>query len=370
MNSLKHRLTTLFILISFSLIWIVIIPGLVAYREGVFYKSGVEARLPTHSTRAVASYDVYRQTQTTHALAVAEIDRQLNELLQRKDNSAQIDSLIKLRQIYREEQTNSKPPITPSPYFGNRTPSYTFISYIFLGISLFLLMPVHLRTLNLRKTIVLGLVLYVGWMFTSWIRNFIVYDEGRTIFSFVNYDIGPLSFLLQELRMLVLCMIIAALWQGWTAYFNIVDDQYRRDSAHEESLVALGNNALFITHMFNRWQLNSVALLGAFLPWTFLYWSNIVNYGDSRYVIPALVSHLYWIVSWGLTTAPLIYAYKRWAAAKTKALAQAATTDRQREPDRSINFLKEINPISSFQVFGAGVATAISFLLPFKDLIF
>lgn len=370
MNSLKQRLITLFVIISFSLIWIVIIPGFVAYREGVFYKSDVEARLPSHSTRAVSSYDLYRKTQTNNALAIAEIDRQLTELLQRKENTAQIESLIKLRQIYREEQTNSKPPITPSPYFGNRTPSYTFISYIFLGISLFLLMPVPIKTLNLRKAILLGVLLYAGWMFTSWIRNFVVYDEGRTIFSFVNYDIGPLSFLLQELRILGLCLMIAALWQGWTSYFTTVADQYRRDSAHEESLVSLGNNALFIAQMFNRWQLTSIALLGAFLPWTFLYWSNIVNYGDSRYVIPALVVHLYWIVSWGLTTAPLIYAYKRWAAAKTRALAEAATSNRQREPDRSIKFVREINPISSFQVFGAGVATAISFLLPFKDLVF
>ena len=369
-RSVQDSLAIIFIIVTVTLIWVFVIPGIVAYREQVFYTRDIETKIPKHSTSAVSSYDSYRKNQEAKRQAIAVIEVEISNLLQRKENNLAIENLNKLRQTYKDELANLKAPITLSSYTIGRTLYYTFVAYIFLGVSVCLLMPIRLRALNLRKIVLVGVAIYVGWMFTSWIRNFVVYDEGRTIFSFVNYDIGPRSFLLQEMRILVMSIFISALWQGWIKYFEVVREQVKNNSFKPQSLSSLSEYSYSITQMFNRWQLNSIALLGAFLPWTFLYWSNIVNYGDNRYLIPAFVVHIYWMVSWGLTTIPLIHAYNSWTAKKAKCLSDAADSSNEKEPERSINLTREINPITTLEVFGAGLATVISFLLPFKDLVF
>jgi hypothetical protein len=367
--SLKDGLKTIILLITLSFIWNIVIPGIVAYSEGVFYPKDVEAKLPRHSPEALSKYFAYKKNQQDYTQRLSDIDTQIASLLQRKEAYSEVENLIKLRQFYKEELANLKSPIAIKSYYGDRTVYYAFTGYICLGFLALLLMPVSLGRLNLLKVLIIGLLLYVSWMSTGWLRNFFFYDEGRTVFSFVNYDIGHVSFFLQELRILGVCLFISASWGGWMIYHRDVAEQVRGWASEPATLSRLSKHAGFITGMFSAWQISFIAIGAAFLPWTFHYWVTIVKLADGRYVMQALVMHVYWIITWTLATAPLIYAYGRWSRLKAAILERAADSELDGEPDRSINLIKEINPLSSLQIVGAGVASVLSFLLPLKDLI-
>jgi hypothetical protein len=206
-------------------------------------------------------------------------------------------------------------------------------------------------------------------VFTNWLRNFAFYDEGRTIFSYVNYDISPLSFILQELRAIVMALLISVLWQQWMIYYGEVKQQFSRWEGKSSGLADISKRSHLVADMFNRWQLNSVLVVGAFLPWTFFYWQNTVALGDSRYVVAALAMHFYWAMSWVLISAPLIYTFHKWSLLKSEVLALASDNpDDSKNVDRRISFVRETNPLSSLQIVGAGVASVVSFLLPLLDV--
>ena len=120
--------------------------------------------------------------------------------------------------------------------------------------------------------------------------------------------------------------------------------------------------------MFTKWQIFSLLLLGAFLPWTFAYWGNIIKYDDNRYIIQAAVCHFYWLISWIIATVPLIKVYNQWALLKKSAINNALAMDDLQNFNLVSNFIKEINPISNLKLTYTGLASIISFLLPFKDL--
>ena len=320
--TLKYGLKTTILLITLSLIWNFVITGIVAYGEGVFYSKDVEVKLPGHSKEALSRYSAYKKTQGDYTQKISDIDSQITSLLQRKETYSEVENLIKLRQLYKDELANLKSPIAINPFYGNRTVYYGFTGYICLGFLVLLLIPVSLRRLNLRKVLIVGLLLYVGWMSTGWLRNFIFYDEGRTVFSFLNYDIGHVSFFLQELRILGICLLISASWDGWMIYYRDVVEQLRGWDSETASLSRLSEHAHFITRMFSVWQISFIAIGAAFLPWTFHYWVTIMKLGDGRYVIQAFVMHIYWIITWTLATAPLIYAYGKWSTLKAAALGR------------------------------------------------
>lgn len=365
--TLKTALKITILIIGLSLIWNFGVAGVVAYKEGVFYANDVEGKLPSHSREALSKYDSYKKKRNNYIQIISEIDSQIENPSQIRENYGDVENLIKLRNLYREELSSLKSPISISPYYMNRPLYITFIAYVSLGILTFLLMPTSLKGLNVRKVLTVGLLLYIGWMSTGWLRNFVFYDEGRTVFSFVNYDIGPVSFFLQELRLLGACILISAVWWGWIVYFDDVLKRLQDRDSEPTSLFELSEHAYIITRMFTRWQITSIVIVAAFLPWTYHYWMLIVRQGDSRYVIHALVMHGYWAVTWILTTVPLFYVYRKWSALKTAVLSKAVSSDTNGEPDRTINIIKEISPLSNLQFAGASIVSVISFLLPLKD---
>jgi hypothetical protein len=370
MNKILSNLRTSIFILTIIVLWNIFVPGLVAYLDGVFYSDDIEAKFPKHSIKAAESYNLYKQTRVSYNQLISNTDIKINDILQKQDGFTDLETLLKLRETYRNDLTRLKSPIIVSPFYNNRSAYYFLVCYIFLSISIFLLKPESSTKLNRKKILQSTLFVYIGWTFTTWLRNFVFYDDGRTIFSYVNYDISPSSFILQEFRTLVMAFLVAVLWQQWIKYYDKVCQEtasWENDSA---SLLSMIKRADVVSNMFNKWQVNSVIIVAAFLPWTFFYWINVMYYGDSRYVVAALFMHVYWAISWILITLPLIHVYQKWTKLKSKTLATAAIkTDKKPEVDREINFLKELNPLTDFQISFAAVVSISSFLLPFVNTV-
>lgn len=209
-----------------GVIWNVIVPGVGAYIDRVFYYEDVESKFPHHSTKAAASYQAYKQSRDNYTQLISHADTQINHILKKGGENAELVNLLALRETYQREAVKLKSPILISPFYGNRSTYYFLVCCTFLSISIFLLNPEISRSLNKRKLVLFTLFIYIGLVFTNWLRNFAFYDEGRTIFSYVNYDISPLSFVLQELRAIVMALLISVLWQQWMIYYGEVKQQF------------------------------------------------------------------------------------------------------------------------------------------------
>lgn len=362
--TIKKIRKRILVIIAFSLCWNVMLPGIIAYVDNVFYKNDMEKKLPKHSKTTLQSYQKYTQSKISYINKIAIVDSQINVAINNENRNLQ--ALLNLRNDYNGELTKLNSPIIVSAFYNNRSVYYTLIAYIILCI-LLIIMPTRLRRVKATQNFALGIMLYIGWMFTSWMRNFIFFDEGRTIFSYVNFDISPVSFVFQELRTLGMCFLISTLWRGWDLY---ISDSYKAIlnwRNQPNNLQKLTNYAVIVSRMFRFWQLNSIFVIVAFLPWTIFYWTNVIEMGDSRYVIPAIIMHLYWAITWVLISIPVIIAYNKWTNLKAKAIG---TTARQlsTELDHTLNLLKEINPLTTLQIFGSGIISLFSFIYPLLDV--
>jgi hypothetical protein len=358
------------LIIVVSLGWNYALPGLVGYFNGTFYESGIEAKLPAHATSAIAKYRTYESERQQYQQMIRQADRQIEELLEKGQGSEELDRFLKVRQAYKSELASLKSPIHLLPYYGNLTNYYFSSSCAFLGLlALWGIRRSDFRV-ELSKVAITGFILYVGWASIGWLRNFVFYGEGRTIFAFANYDISRSGFVLQELRALVMFVLVAMVWE---LCFRRSDEAVREilpwDSVGD-SLRVLDDGATAISRRFAEWQITSLLLLSSFLPWTFFYYSNAIRSDDSRYILSALVMHIYWLVSWILATLPLVLSFRKWSNLRSRALAmRAGQSQDSKEIDRSIAFLKELNPLSSAQILWASVASVVSFFLPLIDLL-
>src|SRR5687767_7098897 len=120
MPKIRHSLTIVIVIILVDLAINILLPGLVAYKDRVFYLEEVEAKFPKHSTRAAESYRSYKQKRDEYIQLLANADLQVGKILQGGGNYAELDELLKLRDTYREELSILKNPIIVSPFYGNR----------------------------------------------------------------------------------------------------------------------------------------------------------------------------------------------------------------------------------------------------------
>jgi hypothetical protein len=175
---------------------------------------------------------------------------------------------------------------------------------------------------------------------------------------------------LQDVRTLILAILVAILWNQWMQYHDDVRQQVSSWKPTTKSLEPMAMHARTVSVLFNRWQLISVIIVGAFLPWTVFYWINVMTFGDSRYVVAAFTIHLHWAITWILVSAPLIHTFYAWTNLKSEALALvASSTDDSKEVDRKLAYITQSNPLTNLQIIGAGVVSIFSFLLPIINLI-
>jgi len=356
---ITRKVVTAILIVATGLILNVVLSGVFAHMDGVFYAEDIAGRLPARSVKAIAAF------KDNYTSVISDLDLRIKKALQ-EGNTSDIDRLIKLRETYQLELQKLTNPIIVSAFYENRSGYYFLVALVFVALAVFLVNPLHSGRLNRKSIFTFALIVYVGWMFTNWLRNFVFYDAGRTIFSYVNYDVGKLSFFYQEIRAGIIAILISILWHQWMAYYQEVLLKTANWEKQTMSPVQLSELAADVSGLFNKWQVASILITAAFLPWTIFYWINVMTYGDTRYIISAMVIHVYWAISWVLISAPLIHEYRKWSILKSARVARALDSAEGKDV---IEFLDGLNPLSEFQILFAAVASVVSFLFPLIGLI-
>lgn len=356
------------VIIFVSLLLGLIIPGMVAFRSGVFYESQIKHHLPHDAQVKMDAFDAH-QAQLTRG--IDQTSALLLRLAQQPGKSYNLPALIELRTELSKERDAAKPPIVLSPLYLSPIMLLWVVEFVCLGCLNFVLPPSHnlpLRTfIKNGQIFLIGLGLYVLYEWSLWFRNFVVSrSERRTVYSFANYDVSPAGFFAQEVTTIIFSLLLALLWQQWLAFFSQrrSELQERPDDARLAALDFTGVERL--SNTFLHWQVTSLLLAVAFITFTGNFWTLIARYNDARYLIPAINIHCIWMLSWLVVSAPLLLTWYSWQSTRMRAIA---TMIEQMPEDggkveATLKSLQDLQPIAFWNLAASGVATAISFALP------
>ncbi len=235
------------------------------------------------------------------------------------------------------------------------------------GVYLFLGYRAHLFRPDWR-TAGWGLAVYVFWSWPAWARNLTV-EESRAVFSCFNWDIGPWSFLLQELRSITFSLLVGGVIQ-------VLAEQQKRFAAAIAPSVSREPGSGEPAGPLPECRRCPAALAGGDVPSDggvcpvqLSLLATRRPAGETEDTSPRRSeTHLLWIVLWIAATVIVIDAIKLWSTARDKWL-----TDQFRRQDRleeSIRLASEISPIGQHQVTMAVVSGLISFVIPVLQLFF
>jgi hypothetical protein len=214
-------------------------------------------------------------------------------------------------------------------------------------------------------------------MFTwpNYLRNFVfnqyfgnLYERGRTVFGYPQWDIDQVSFVLQEARVFVMIVLISVLWQRWSLYAADIQVNTREWASDTINIAASAERAVAVSDQVSRWQSHSLLLAITFLPWSWFFWSSVADLGDNRYIYTALLIHVMWGITWYFLSLPLLYSWRAWSDYRLLAIGSMLGRAKG-EADLSLAILREIQPLSYLQFAGASIVAIAAFLWPVIQLL-
>jgi hypothetical protein len=115
--------------------------------------------------------------------------------------------------------------------------------------------------------------------------------------------------------------------------------------------------------LFLQWQVCSIVLAGAFLPYTFFFWSYVIELRDNRYLAHALIMHGLWGVSWLLISLPLAWTWYEWNT-RYKLRASIAATRPDFDKTQEHSTLELGSLLGSWNVMGSLAGVVLAFGYP------
>jgi hypothetical protein len=266
-------------------------------------------------------------------------------------------SLVESHAVLTQYAAKNPKRIHIAKYENSEVRHYFFSSYLALSLLLFL----RINELSTRrpsvdfqlvhpKAIGLGLSFFVlcGW--SNWWRNTPFGKEERTLFSYAHFDISPLGFVMQEVEvagMMILTGYVTVLFLRNFSVDHAENQSLPRD-AYDMSKEA--------KREFESWQIRSLLLVLAFLPWTMFYWRIVTSIGESRYFPSAVGIHIIWLFVWIVISVPPLRAFERWQD-------HTMACYRDRSPEE-IAKIRAIEPISQNMFAITAIASTVSFVYP------
>jgi len=247
--------------------------------------------------------------------------------------------------------------------------SRTTYCYLFASFALGLLVSRYRRPGLPWRELLYGVGIFLCWGGLSIFRAWVSADAARTIFSFVHWDVSRVECVLQEVRSVVLCVLVATIWRraeirgsewtlGWAA---------RLAAEAKFDPERLNRRADELSECVQRWYVDSLLLGLAFLPWTFYYWSLGREWGDPRYYMSTLVWHIVWGICWWVLSRPTFSAWHQFGRhrADARAWLLAHPPPESKGPlDASLQWLDDLKPVSTVRIVIIGAASIVTFFLP------
>jgi len=367
-RNVARTLAGAFVILLVSLLWTVIIPGIIAGMGHVFYKDDVVRHLPP---QAVAKLRVFGAEQKGRRQRLAAVETAIDRAIATGNGQA-LPGLLQLRASLQETDAAALPPISAIAFNLNPQLLLWPAIYACLGWLILILGPASegsLRAVMRRRAFpALAFLLYVSYEWPLWIRNFVLNTEGRTVYAYPNIDVHPGSFFAQEAVVAGFCALLALLWLQWAQFYSEV--RTLNTPVPRALPVALeGELVNEVSRLFTYWQICSVILALGFLFFTNFFWTLVAKFHDQRYFLSAIMAHLLWAVSWALISMPLISRWHYWSRVKRMALVELAAAEQGPEaPAIQKDVLFATKPFSDIGASLSGAASFVSFILPIIQL--
>jgi len=370
LNLLKpYSLILKVFIISFISIMVgVVLPGFIASKSGVFYESTMIGLLPKD---AIQKLNAYNAEQAKSMLLIKHID---DSML--KNQNATGSDLATIEYLTKRNE-NLSPPIKIMPFYLNPIMLVWGAMYASLCWLIFIFSPLknkmRLFLGSLSSIIIISALIYLSYNWTVWMRNFVLTNENRIVYSFANYDISSSSFYMQELNTYIFAILLAIVWTKWIAYSKYCINEALNSTTEKFQTSAIDNLKLEkLSKTYIHWQFSSIVLALGFIQFTSSFWDLIIRKNDHRYLIAGLTIHSLWGLSWLIISLPLILRWYNWNNIKARAINELYSEHANDENKLKLKLdtIQTLNPFGFWNITTSSVIALISFLLPIFQAFF
>ena len=223
------------------------------------------------------------------------------------------------------------------------------------------------RTTSLTLRVYLFIGVLILFRSPTWIRNILASDaNARVVYAVGNFDISRVSFFIQEILSAFVCVFIVAIWVSWADFFRF----WRRSVLAQWPAMVVDHSARLmesLTVLFIHWQICSIVLAGAFLPYSLLFWKYVISYHDARYLPAALITHLFWLITWLIISLPLTWTWYMWSVRyglfhRDLRVGLASDDDVHGQPQREAG--TPPLPINALNIAGSAIGALLTFGFP------
>ncbi len=340
------------------------IPGIANYYAHTLYDTQIPDLLPDKARQQWADYQ--KELEETRTAIASIHDRVTTS--SSSAPPAELASLIDTESELRSElkMLTNDPPIHVVGFLGPLMLIWPMF-YICVGYLIFLFSPQVSRRMHPYRYLQVFSGVYILYRWPTWTRNLPQMQYvNRRVFSNGNWDISRLSFVVQEMQALLVCGMLVTLWMIWAKFLPLWQRHMARHWAALKSNGDIDDCWRDIGDLFIHWQICSVLLAGAFVPYTFFFWTYVVDDHDKRYLPHALIMHALWGLTWMLLSLPLAWTWYQWKFRYRKfeiSLSSVSDDDDGKKKEMS-------SPISQWNVLGSLLGAIIAFLFPLLKELF
>jgi hypothetical protein len=336
-----------------------IVPGLVAYKEGMFDSESMARQMTPRLAQPLRdNIEKYRTLKSGAEHRLYEIDMQFAR--GSKLTVEEVASLNSQRSVA-ERLASTPPPVTFLPFYLSSSMLLWVTTLTPLAWLALIFHPGRnpFKFLHPGRVIISGIILYISYQWTVWTRYFILKSNGRKIIAFSNYDVSHRGFWLQEFQTILFWLLVSMICFQWLDYAQCSSPS----KLENQSMPELADRVSF---SFLRWQLTSFLLALGFIPFTAFYWDLVVNVHDTRFMLAAIILHVLWFSVWSVTSIPLFLALNRWRKFKIRRIAEAMDVGNTEAVAKSFEVAE---PIGDWSKAISAALTALSFVAPFAKAI-
>jgi hypothetical protein len=244
---------------------------------------------------------------------IAILDRQIAEDAP-TSNLNETAQLLNIRRDLKAYLDGRKPAFYIRGFYPE--PSTMFLWSIFY-VSFFWLLFIFAPHVKIEQSLTSHVLMFFGLLilfrWPTWLRNTELGNIGRTVYTPANFDISAAGFIVQEANSALVVWCMLELFLVWFSYLIL----WRKEAAALHSPRILGIDQMYflvrvLSRQFIHWQICSLLLAIAFLPYTFLFWKYVIDFGDHRYTAHALITHALWGACWISISLPLAQTWYEW----------------------------------------------------------
>ena len=348
-----------------AIVWIsviagTIIPAVVAARHHVFYQKDIEGQVIAHHVEPAASIQKEKDFLNTR---LETINSEISSDLVAASGSANFQGLVSFRSNIQKELSRLDEQIVVTPFFLNDLMVAWSAMYIALGTVLFILLPkIDTRPSIMSWKIALAVwAIYPLYQGPVWLRNFVLSNDQRRVYSFANYDICHASFWTQEINTVIWLLLLTLVWHRWFLLYKHRTNELARSADDPPDIKSLTR----LSDTFLHWQASSMVLALGFMVFTEVFWNLVIVNKDRRYLIPAVVVHVVWALSWMLATLPLFVTWQDFSRKKMRAmLARSQGNAKGPNAATDVEALEKLSPVALWNGFGSAITAVLSFIFP------